>query len=142
ACIGKFPKALNWTIVEDTVEPRWISKGGKIVFAGDAIHPLSPASFHAGGQAVEDGATIAQCLALSGTEPGNQQRILHTYILRKKESSRPLDPAATTTVSTSHSEILRPLAYQLFEHDAEQYAVENFVSIAEEIERESRDLQQ
>ncbi|GAA5999503.1 hypothetical protein JCM5350_002781 [Sporobolomyces pararoseus] len=30
ACIGKFPKALNWTIVEDTVEPRWISKGGKV----------------------------------------------------------------------------------------------------------------
>ncbi|GAA5969540.1 hypothetical protein JCM3765_002659 [Sporobolomyces pararoseus] len=164
ACIKKFPKALNWTIVEDTVEPRWISKGGKIVFAGDAIHPLSPASFHAGNQAVEDGATIAQCLALSGAETGKvplalkvyerlrkerteqagklgrkQQRILHTYILRKSGSSRLLDPAAASTVSASHSEVLRPLAYQLFEHDAEQYAIENFASIAKGIESVSRD---
>jgi hypothetical protein len=27
--VKKFPRALNWTIVEDSVEPRWISNGGK-----------------------------------------------------------------------------------------------------------------
>ncbi|GAA6009552.1 hypothetical protein JCM11491_003601 [Sporobolomyces phaffii] len=71
AVLAKFPRALNWTIVEDSVEPRWVSNGGKIVFAGDAVHPLSPASFQAGTQAVEDGATIALCLAQSGASGSN-----------------------------------------------------------------------
>ena len=61
ACIRRFPRALNWTILEDGVEPRWVSNGGKvsvrcvlaplacvltllddqIAFAGDSVHPLS-----------------------------------------------------------------------------------------------------
>lgn len=61
ACIRRFPRALNWTILEDGVEPRWVSNGGKVSvlsilaqlacvltvvddqigFAGDSVHPLS-----------------------------------------------------------------------------------------------------
>jgi hypothetical protein len=51
----------------------------KIVFAGDAVHPLAPASFQAGTQAVEDGATIALCLALSGATQDRVPLALKVY---------------------------------------------------------------
>jgi len=53
--------------------------GVKIVFAGDAVHPLAPASFQAGTQAVEDGATIALCLALSGATQDRVPLALKVY---------------------------------------------------------------
>ncbi|GAA5853536.1 hypothetical protein JCM3766R1_004391 [Sporobolomyces carnicolor] len=159
ACIRRFPRALNWTILEDGVEPRWVSNGGKIGFAGDSVHPLSPASFHAGAQAVEDGATVALCLALAGGTPDKiplafkvyerlrkdrtqhagklgrkQQRILHTFVGRKRESTQLLDPT-----SVSELGILRPLAFELFDFDAEQYAVDHFAETVEILRREARE---
>ncbi|GAA5853533.1 hypothetical protein JCM3766R1_004390 [Sporobolomyces carnicolor] len=152
AAVEKSPATHHWTILADTVAPSWVSKGRKIVFAGDAVHPLSPASFQAGTQAIEDGATIALCLMLSGATPDRvplalrvyeqlrrdraekagelgrkQQEILHSFvpIARSKDPSQPrIDPSST----------LRPLNFEMYDFDAEAFAETHFDALAREIE--------
>lgn len=44
--------------------PKWTN--GRIALIGDAAHPHLPTSIQGASQAMEDGATIAVCLQLSG----------------------------------------------------------------------------
>ncbi|KAL2837824.1 FAD/NAD(P)-binding domain-containing protein [Aspergillus pseudodeflectus] len=44
----------------------WISKSGRIMVIGDAAHPYLPTSGQGAGQAIEDAATVAITLELSG----------------------------------------------------------------------------
>ncbi|GAA5853268.1 hypothetical protein JCM5353_008947 [Sporobolomyces roseus] len=71
--LSKFTKVLHWQILEGDVQEEWVSKGGKICFGGDAVHPLVPTSIQGASQSVEDGATIALCLSLAG---GNREGIV------------------------------------------------------------------
>ncbi|GAA5999787.1 hypothetical protein JCM5350_007440, partial [Sporobolomyces pararoseus] len=154
--VSKFGRSHSWQILEDSVAPSWVSKGRKIVFAGDAVHPLAPASFQAGTQAIEDGATIALCLALSGSKPEKvslalrvyerlrsaraeragelgrqQQNLLHTFVsrLNSQDSSQPpLDPSVTP----------RPLNFEPYSFDADEFAIANFERVAKQIELEEK----
>ncbi|GAA5950487.1 hypothetical protein JCM21900_004823 [Sporobolomyces salmonicolor] len=82
--VQMFGTCLNWRVVEDPPAESWVTKGGKIVLIGDAVHPLSPMSFQGGSQAIEDGAALAVCLALAGGKNCDVPRALRTFeVLRK-----------------------------------------------------------
>ncbi|KAI1809014.1 putative monooxygenase [Poronia punctata] len=56
---------IDWKLVYRDPLPSWISPRRRIALIGDAAHPFLPTSMQGASQAVEDGATIAVCLALS-----------------------------------------------------------------------------
>lgn len=64
--ISYFKSTLNWAIFNEPPADEWVSARGRIAFVGDAIHAMHPTSFQGGSQAIEDGATLAICLALAG----------------------------------------------------------------------------
>lgn len=47
-------------------QPKYVSPQGHVVQIGDAAHPFLPTSAAGAGMAIEDGATLASCLQLSG----------------------------------------------------------------------------
>ncbi|GAA5828568.1 hypothetical protein JCM11251_000854 [Rhodosporidiobolus azoricus] len=79
AVLKHFPSVLHWPVLEETPAEEWISRGGKICFVGDAIHAMQPTSFQGGSQAVEDGATVALCLALAGGDLAGVEVALQAY---------------------------------------------------------------
>ncbi|KAK4050135.1 hypothetical protein OIV83_003706 [Microbotryomycetes sp. JL201] len=68
AAVSAFRSCLNWKKTERPSEHQWVTAGGRIVFIGDAVHPLPPSSFQGASQSVEDGAVLAICLGLAGGE--------------------------------------------------------------------------
>ncbi|KAM0788161.1 hypothetical protein ACM66B_001323 [Microbotryomycetes sp. NB124-2] len=77
--ISYFRWCLNWKKTERPSEPQWVTAGGRIVFVGDAVHPLPPSSFQGGSQSVEDGAVLAICLALAGERRGDIPKALRAF---------------------------------------------------------------
>ncbi|MCJ1311156.1 hypothetical protein MMC25_004826 [Agyrium rufum] len=62
------PFLVDWKLVYRDPLPTWISPKCRIALIGDAAHPFLPTSIQGASQAMEDGATIAVCLQLSGKE--------------------------------------------------------------------------
>ncbi|CAK7206785.1 hypothetical protein SEUCBS139899_009591 [Sporothrix eucalyptigena] len=58
-----FPFCLDWKLVYRPCLDKWVSDSGRIALMGDACHPFLPTSVQGASQAIEDGATIAKCLA-------------------------------------------------------------------------------
>ncbi|GAA5945902.1 hypothetical protein JCM1841_004541 [Sporobolomyces salmonicolor] len=148
AALGHFSSCLNWKIFDETPAADWISAGGKICFTGDSLHALSPTSFQGGSQAVEDGATVALCLALAGGDTRGVPLALETYeALRRPRvheaqgigrTQRDLWHAYTSLAASSPSKppaMLRPLTFRLYGFDAERYALRHFEACARAIER-------
>lgn len=59
----KMPTIIDWKLVYRPCLDKWISDSGLIALMGDAAHPFLPTSVQGASQAIEDGATIAKCLA-------------------------------------------------------------------------------
>lgn len=57
---------IDWKLVYREPLPTWISPKRRIALIGDAAHPFLPTSIQGASQAMEDGATMAVCLARSG----------------------------------------------------------------------------
>ncbi|CEQ40827.1 SPOSA6832_02475 [Sporobolomyces salmonicolor] len=107
-----------------------------------------PTSFQGGSQAVEDGATVALCLALAGGDTRGVPLALETYeALRRPRvheaqgigrTQRDLWHAYTSLAASSPSKppaMLRPLTFRLYGFDAERYALRHFEACARAIER-------
>ena len=60
------PFLVDWKLVYRDPMPTWVSPKARIALIGDAAHPFLPTSIQGASQAMEDGATVAVCLALSG----------------------------------------------------------------------------
>ncbi|KAL2061089.1 hypothetical protein VTL71DRAFT_9141 [Oculimacula yallundae] len=59
---------IDWTLLwRDPARP-WISSKGRMIIIGDAAHPHIPSSGAGAAQAVEDGATIAAMIEMTGIE--------------------------------------------------------------------------
>ena len=56
---------LDWKLMWRDPQPRWTSPGGRVVQIGDAAHPFLPSSASGGTMAMEDGYTMAACLAIA-----------------------------------------------------------------------------
>ncbi|KAL2837826.1 hypothetical protein BJX68DRAFT_249489 [Aspergillus pseudodeflectus] len=68
---------IDWKLIYRPCLPQWVAPSGLVALMGDAAHPFLPTSVQGASQAIEDGATIAKCLAKAGK--GNVPLALHTY---------------------------------------------------------------
>ncbi|BGP35914.1 hypothetical protein JCM10296v2_007766 [Rhodotorula toruloides] len=138
--VGYFPSSLHWEILDEPPQEEWISEGGKICFVGDSVHGMMPTSFQGGSQAVEDGATIALCLALTGGDADGVGLALETFQRMRRarvEEAQALGRMQqnawhqyTTTTPRPHPASLRPLSFHLYDHDAEAFAISHFARYA------------
>ncbi|GAA6027957.1 hypothetical protein JCM8097_001800 [Rhodosporidiobolus ruineniae] len=82
--VKAFRTCLNWAVSEGAPSDKWTTESGKVILIGDAVHALSPLSFQGGSQAVEDGAALATCLALSGGRPEDVSRATRAFEAMRK----------------------------------------------------------
>ncbi|EXJ53392.1 uncharacterized protein A1O5_13381 [Cladophialophora psammophila CBS 110553] len=68
---------IDWKLIYRPCLPQWVSKTGLVSLMGDAAHPFLSTSVQGASQAVEDGATIAKCLAKAGK--GNVPLALNVF---------------------------------------------------------------
>jgi len=57
---------VHWPLLWRDLQREWVSKGGHVVQVGDSAHTFTPTSGNGATQALEDAATLAACLELSG----------------------------------------------------------------------------
>lgn len=67
-----------WELMDESniFDWKWVTDSGKVAILGDAAHPFLPTSVQGASQAIEDGVTLAKCLAKSN---GNVPLAMHTY---------------------------------------------------------------
>jgi salicylate hydroxylase len=65
AIIGAADETFIWALFDRAPLPRW--SVGRATLLGDACHPMLPFMAQGAAQAIEDGATLAACLARFGT---------------------------------------------------------------------------
>ncbi|KAH7310213.1 hypothetical protein BKA65DRAFT_485147 [Rhexocercosporidium sp. MPI-PUGE-AT-0058] len=66
--LDKADSATVWKLVTvDALSHSWLSKSGKIALIGDAVHAMPPHFAQGAAMAVEDGASLAQCLSRAST---------------------------------------------------------------------------
>ncbi|KAF4547592.1 FAD-binding domain-containing protein 22 [Elsinoe fawcettii] len=73
----KMPGCIDWKLAYRPCLPKWVSDSGLVALMGDAAHPFLPTSTQGASQAIEDGATIAACLAKAGK--GRVPLALHSF---------------------------------------------------------------
>ena len=74
-----------WALFDRAPLERWSS--GRVTLLGDACHPMLPFMAQGAAQAIEDGATLAACLADRG-ETGVPAALVRYEALRKPRASR------------------------------------------------------
>ena len=85
AIIGAADETFIWALFDRAPLPRW--SVGRVTLLGDACHPMLPFMAQGAAQAIEDGATLAACLARFGTH--DAAAILKRYeALRLPRASR------------------------------------------------------
>ncbi|GAA6008606.1 hypothetical protein JCM10207_007176 [Rhodosporidiobolus poonsookiae] len=131
--VKAFRTCLNWGVSEAAPADRWVTETGKICLIGDSVHALSPLSFQGGSQAIEDGASLAVCLALSGGRPEDVPRALRAFEIMRKPRVADAQERGTKQRLLWHSyhDSRSPADLDLnitqaYQHDAELYAVANF----------------
>ncbi len=68
AIIETMDETFIWGLFDRAPLPRW--SAGRVTLLGDACHPMLPFMAQGAAQALEDGASLAACLAWSGDVPG------------------------------------------------------------------------
>ncbi|KAF5232510.1 hypothetical protein FAUST_8698 [Fusarium austroamericanum] len=71
---------LDWKLMWRDPQPRWTSPGGRVVQIGDAAHPFLPTSASGGTMAMEDGYTLAACLAIAGKQDVPLATKVHNHL--------------------------------------------------------------
>lgn len=56
---------VDWRLMRRDLKRTWTSPHGRLIQLGDAAHPYLPTTVNGGTQAIEDGASLAQCLRLA-----------------------------------------------------------------------------
>ena len=79
-----------WALFDRDPLPRW--SAGHTTLLGDACHPMYPFMAQGAAQAIEDGATLAACLAAGGGNPvqalGRYETLRRPRVTRLQELSR------------------------------------------------------
>ena len=84
ALIAATDRVGRWSVLDRAPLPAWVR--GRVVLLGDAAHPMLPFFAQGAGQAIEDSAALAVCLAAAPDDPA---RALATYQdLRMGRASR------------------------------------------------------
>ena len=85
AIVGAVDESFVWALFDREPLERWTD--GRIALLGDACHPMLPFMAQGAAQAIEDGATLAACLANAGN--GDPTQALRRYeTLRQPRANR------------------------------------------------------
>ena len=88
--IGAAETCFIWALFDREPLPRW--SVGHTTLLGDACHPMYPFMGQGAAQAIEDGATLAACLAAGAGDPaeplGHYERLRLPRVTRLQEMSR------------------------------------------------------
>ena len=129
------PSLVDWKLVYRDPMPTWISPKGRIALIGDAAHPFLPTSVQGASQAMEDGATVAVCLELSGKGDipkalRSFEKIRYDRVLAAQktgESTRDKWHKADFDKIKENPESLKMVREAwLLDHDAEKHAYEAY----------------
>jgi len=90
ALIAAAQRVGRWSVLDRAPLPRWVR--GRVALLGDAAHPMLPFFAQGAGQAVEDAAVLAACLAAGPGDPAGAlaryQRVRAPRATRVQEASR------------------------------------------------------
>ncbi len=88
--IGAAQRVGCWSVLDRAPLPRWVK--GRIALLGDAAHPMLPFYAQGAGQAIEDAAALAVCLATGPWDPpaalARYERVRLPRASRVQEASR------------------------------------------------------
>jgi 2-polyprenyl-6-methoxyphenol hydroxylase-like FAD-dependent oxidoreductase len=80
----------RWSVLDRAPLPRWVA--GRIALLGDAAHPMLPFYAQGAGQAIEDAAALAVCLATGPWDPpaalARYERVRMPRATKVQEASR------------------------------------------------------
>ncbi|ORY03751.1 hypothetical protein BCR34DRAFT_634805 [Clohesyomyces aquaticus] len=139
----KIGNIIDWKLVYRPCLDKWVADSGLVAIMGDAAHPFLPTSTQGASQAVEDGATIALCLAKAGKE--NVPLALHTYFAIRYEYVKAAQQVGISQRDKWHNlhdketmEMTKELdtskgildSYHLWIHDAEQEVEDSWEKIS------------
>jgi salicylate hydroxylase len=145
----KIDNIIDWKLVYRNCLEKWVADSGLVAIMGDAAHPFLPTSTQGASQAVEDGATIAMCLARAGKS--NVPLALRTYFELRYEHVRAAQQVGITQRDKWHNihdkatgRMDKELdtskgildSYSLWSHDAEMAVDEGYEAAAEKVRRQ------
>jgi salicylate hydroxylase len=88
--IGAAGQVGRWAVLDRAPLPRWVA--GRVALLGDAAHPMLPFYGQGAGQAIEDAAALAVCLATGPWDPAaalaRYERVRLPRATRVQEASR------------------------------------------------------
>ena len=86
--LSKVEWCLNWKVADLPPLPEWVGASGKVVLIGDAAHAMVPFLAQGAAQALEDGASLAECLARAKS-PADIPHLLRAFeAIRKPRAER------------------------------------------------------
>ncbi|KAJ5621696.1 hypothetical protein N7528_006479 [Penicillium herquei] len=114
-------------------QPCWISAGGRVVQIGDAAHTFHPSSGQGATQGMEDATSIAACLPIAGKENIPWATRVHNKLRFERVSCLQLLGVVnqelrqrSVNAQASQTKPVGLLGAWIWEHDPEQYAIENY----------------
>ncbi|KAK1835636.1 hypothetical protein QBC39DRAFT_250104 [Podospora conica] len=142
AIVEKTPSIVDWKLVYRDPLPTWVSKHARILLLGDAAHPFLPTSAQGATQAMEDGVTIAVCLARGGK--GGVPAAVKAHQELRYDRVREVQKTGEETRDRWHKTDWEKVAKDpesvsfrredwIHQHDAEKYANDNFDAIFKRI---------
>ncbi|KAL6703090.1 hypothetical protein ACN47E_010227 [Coniothyrium glycines] len=142
--------AYDWKLMWRDPQPSWISRFGRVVQIGDAAHPFLPTSISGGTMAMEDGYSLATCLALAGgkTNVGLATRVHNKLRFERVSCAQKLGFKNREIIhAEAPSEPAKPRQAGLNKvvgdwipfHDPEKYANTQFAACKASIDGSSKD---
>lgn len=95
--IREVPDTFVWGLFDRAPLPEW--SRGRVTLLGDACHPMLPFLAQGAAQAIEDGATLASCLADAG---GDAVAAFRRYELLRKPRTSSIQAIARGNMTRNH----------------------------------------
>jgi 2-polyprenyl-6-methoxyphenol hydroxylase-like FAD-dependent oxidoreductase len=117
---------VDWKLMWRDPQPKWTSPAGHVVQLGDAAHTFLPSSGNGATQAIEDGVSLAACVAIAGKDRIPDATRVHNLLRFERVSFlQALGVVRSENNRGAGKEPPMPGRW-LQEHDPEAYAEENF----------------
>ncbi|KAJ5193526.1 hypothetical protein N7449_009668 [Penicillium cf. viridicatum] len=124
---------VRWKLAMRNPQTKWTSAAGHIIQVGDSAHSFVPTSANGACMALEDGASLAECLRRGGKKGAAIAAKVHellryqrvTLVQRTGFTNRRELHTATGELSKHALDLLRQGKW-MWTHNSEAYAAENF----------------
>ncbi|KAI0381983.1 FAD/NAD(P)-binding domain-containing protein [Hypomontagnella monticulosa] len=141
--IGNAPdnSIVRWSLCFRDPQPRWASPGGHVIQLGDSCHSFLPTSGNGATQAMEDAASLPECLRLAGKSRVAIATKVHELLRYQRVSL--IQHTGFVNMQDVHHEPdkngtgIPPLLMGkwLWGHNPEIYATENFAKALDHLEK-------